>query len=81
MGQAHEQGESLSAVISDVPVGGDANASLLQPPVPGITPQLIKQEAAEPIPAPRATTLLLGMASNASGVPRHRRAPQPQPYC
>lgn len=61
MGQAYQQGESPSAVISDISARRDANASLLQLPVPRITPQLIKQEAAEPIPAPRATTLLLGM--------------------
>lgn len=81
MGQAHEQGESPSAVISDIPVRGDANAPLLRLPVPRITPQLNKQGAAEPIPVPRATTLLLGMPSNASGVLRPHKTLQPQPCC
>lgn len=80
-GQAREQGESPSAVISDAPARGDANASLLQPPVPGITPQLIKQEAAEPIPAPRASTLPWERLPDPPEVLRPRRTPQPQPCC
>lgn len=81
VGQAREQGESPSAVISDAPARGDANASLLQPPVPGITPQLIKQEAAEPIPAPRASMLLWERLPDAPEVLRPRRTPHPQPCC